>query len=282
MPIAVVTDSTASISRDSAAAHGISVVPIQVVIGSDDFLEGPDVTADMIAAALKDFVPVNTSRPSPESFAIAYARAVAEGADGIVSVHLSSKLSGTCESATIAARDAGVPIRVVDTGQVGIAAGFAAINAARCASAGEDLDDVAGAAQRSADQGTTYFYVDTLEYLRRGGRIGAAAALIGSALAMKPLLTMDDGQILALEKVRTSAKALGRVHDLVVARVGECDAHVDLGIQHLANERVARELAARIAETLGSGPLEVQEVGASIGAHVGPGMISVAAVPRLR
>ncbi|CAN5361080.1 DegV family protein [soil metagenome] len=281
MPIAVVTDSTASLSADSLAASGISVVPIQVVIGAETFVDGPGVTADMISAALRAFMPVNTSRPSPLAFAEVYAAAVAAGADQIVSVHLSSKISGTYESAVLAGRDAGVPVHAVDTGQVGIAAGFCAVNAARVAAAGGDVEAVVAAARKSAAGAATYFYVDTLEFLRRGGRIGAAAALIGSALAVKPLLTVTDGQIAALEKVRTSTKALGRLHDLVVAHVGDGAAGFDVGVQHLANEAVARSIAGRIAQTLGIGDIPVREVGASIGAHVGPGMISVGAVPRI-
>jgi DegV family protein with EDD domain len=123
-------------------------------------------------------------------------------------------------------------------------------------------------------------YVDTLEYLKRGGRVGSAAALIGSALAVKPLLTLRDGLVVPLERVRTTAKALSRLEALAVEACQACADGFDIGVQHLANESTALAVAERLASTLGRDSIPVDEVGAAIGAHVGPGMVSVTVTPR--
>src|SRR5690606_21021825 len=132
-----------------------------------------------------------------------YERAAAEGATQIVSIHLSGELSGTFESAQLAAREASVPVIAVDSRQVGIGTGFAVLAAADARDAGGDAEAVAEAARSRAASTTSLFYVDTLEYLRRGGRIGAAAALLGSALAVKPILRVEDGRVGPFERVRT-------------------------------------------------------------------------------
>jgi DegV family protein with EDD domain len=123
-------------------------------------------------------------------------------------------------------------------------------------------------------------YVDTLEYLKRGGRVGAAAALIGSALAVKPLLTLRDGLVVPLERVRTTGKALSRLEALAVEACAACPDGFDIGVQHLANKSVADAVAQRLATTLERDTIAVDEVGAAIGAHVGPGMVSVTITPR--
>jgi DegV family protein with EDD domain len=196
-----------------------------------------------------------------------------------VSVHLSADMSGTHESATLAARDSPVPTRVVDSRSLGMGLGFAVVSAAEAAKAGADVDQVARAAEKRAAASTAIFYVDTLEHLRRGGRIGAAAALLGSALAVKPLLHLVDGHIEPLEKVRTSVKAIARLEELAVAHAGS--AEVDVAVAHLANPDRANLLADRLRGRLpGLGSLYVNEVGAVVGAHVGPGMLSVVVAPR--
>lgn len=277
--IAIVTDSTASLSPADAEAEGITVVPLKVIIGAATHTEGVDVTPDMIAEALRQFVPVSTSRPTPEEFLAVYEELAAGGAASVVSVHLSATMSGTFESAQLAAGRASIPVMCVDSRQVGIATGFAAGRAARtCAAGGTDADAVA-AALGAGESSTVLMYVDTLEYLRRGGRIGSAAALIGSALAVKPLLTIEEGTVVPLERVRTTAKALSRVVTLAEKAAGQAPAGVELGVQHLANPDAAADVAARLAEALDMPEVPVNEVGAVIGAHVGPGMVAVTITP---
>jgi DegV family protein with EDD domain len=188
-------------------------------------------------------------------------------------------MSGTYESAVLGARDAPVPVRVVDSRSLGMGLGFAVVTAAELASAGTEVDEVAAAAEKRAAAASTVFYVDTLEHLRRGGRIGAAAAFLGSALAIKPLLHLVDGHIEPLEKVRTSARAIARLEELAVERAG--DAALDVAVHHLANAERAAALAERLRARLPAlGHLHVSEVGAVVGAHVGPGMLAVVVSPR--
>ncbi|MCO7240516.1 DegV family protein [Aeromicrobium sp. CnD17-E] len=279
--IAVVTDSTASLDPADAEREGITVVPLKLVIGAATFTEGVDATPDDVAQALKDFVPVSTSRPTPEEFAAVYARLAQEGHDAIVSVHLSAEISGTFESAQVAAREAPVPVMCVDTRQVGIATGFAAGRAAAVARSGGDEAAAVGAALAAGESSSVLMYVDTLEYLRRGGRVGAATALIGSALAVKPLLTLRDGVVVPLERVRTSAKAVARLEALVAEAAEAATEGYDIGVQHLANPDLADQVAERLAGALGRDRVPVNEVGAVIGAHVGPGMLAVTVTPRL-
>ncbi|MCD9197313.1 DegV family protein [Aeromicrobium wangtongii] len=278
--IAVVTDSTSSLSPNDALREDITVVPLQVIIGADVFTEGHDVTADMIAEALAGFVPVSTSRPTPDDFLAVYERLAAEGAEAIVSVHLSARMSGTLDSAVLASKQCSIPVTCIDSTQVGIATGFAAGRAAQARDAGEDAVGVAEAARQAGESSTALLYVDTLEYLRRGGRVGAAAALIGSALAVKPLLTITDGLVVPLERVRTKAKALARLEALAVEQATSCENGFDIGVQHLASLPTANAVAGRLAATLDRESIAVDEVGAAIGAHVGPGMIAVTITPR--
>jgi len=170
--------------------------------------------------------------------------------------------------------DEGIEVHVVDSRTIAMGLGFAVLAAARAAATGASIDVVAAAAVDQAAATDTLFYVDTLEHLRRGGRIGAAAALFGAALAVKPLLHVRDGQIAPLEKVRTASKALARLEVLVVERAGEGE--VDLAVHHLAAPDKAQALAARLQESLPRiVDLHVSEVGAVVGAHVGPGLLGV-------
>ena len=281
MHVALVTDSTASISAETAAAHGITVVPLQVVIGATSYDEtgGEDsVTPQMLAQALKEWVPVSTSRPNPEAILETYEKLAADGAEEIVSVHISAELSGTFESAQLAARRSPVPVTLVDSRQVGMGTGYAVLAAADAIAAGADAETAGKAARTRAADTTSLFYVDTLEYLRRGGRVGAAAALLGSALAVKPILRLDDGRVGPLEKVRTSSKALSRLEELAVEAAG--DAQVDVAVAHLASPdratQLAERLAARLETGLGGREVWLGEIGAVLGAHVGPGMVAVA------
>ncbi len=281
--VALVTDSTAMLPREVVESRGIVVVPLQVVVGTTSYDEGVDaeVTPTTIAEALRAKAPVSTSRPTPAMFLEVYERAHREGAREVLSIHLSGEMSGTFESALLAAREAPIPVRAVDTRQLGMASGFAVLTAADVLDAGGTCDDAAQTALARAAATTSLFYVDTLEYLRRGGRIGPAAALLGSALAVKPLLEIVDGAIAPREKVRTTGRALSRLEELAVAAAGE--RQVDVAVAHLANpqraEALATDLRARLAANLADRAVSVGEVGAVIGAHVGPGMVAVVVSP---
>jgi DegV family protein with EDD domain len=277
--VAIVTDSTAYLSPQALARHAIRMVPLTVVIDDEAFEEGTDISAPAVARALQRRRPVTTSRPSPAEFSAVYAAAAASGAEAIVSLHLSADFSGTYDAAALAAKEAPVPVRVVDTGMVAMALGFTVLAAAEAAEAGGGPDDAVEAAERRAADTSAFFYVDTLDYLRRGGRIGAAQALFGSALAVKPLLRLADGRIELLEKVRTASKAVTRLEEIVVEQAGTRP--VDLAVHHLAAADRATALAERLRPRVpGLGELVLSEVGAVIGAHAGPGLLGVVVSPR--
>jgi len=284
MATAIVTDSTAMLPASVAAERSIIVVPLQVVIGAQVLEEGAGgADPEAVAEALRDFRPVSTSRPSPARMLEAYRAAAESGATEVLSIHLSGDMSGTFESAQLAARDAPVRVVPVDSRQVGVATGFAVLAAADVLDAGGSLDDAARAARARAAASASLFYVDTLEYLRRGGRIGKAAALFGGALAVKPLLQIQDGAVGMLEKVRTSGRALARLEELAVQAAGEDP--IDVCVAHLASPDRAGQLrdhlADRLADNLAGREAWCGELGAVLGAHVGPGMLAVCVAPRL-
>jgi DegV family protein with EDD domain len=274
--IAVVTDSTAYLPANLAAQSGLTVVPITVVIGGRDGLEGVDINpADVAAALVARRVSVTTSRPAPAEFETVYRRLLDDGADGVVSVHLSSKLSGTYDAAVLAAEAVGGPIEVIDGRSAGMGLGFAALSGAAAARDGQDLSAVRDATSAAIGRTTALFYVDSLEFLRRGGRIGAAQALLGTALSVKPILHVVDGGIVVRDKVRTTSRAVARMVDLAVVAAGS--ERVDLAVHHLATPERAEEVATTLTTRLGDAidALYVTEIGAAVAAHVGPGLLSI-------
>lgn len=284
MTVALVTDSTASLPPEAVESCRVAVVPVQVVIDDVSFDEGAEQASPAcVAAALKERRSVSTSRPAPALFADTYRRLAEAGASEILSVHISSEMSGTFESAQVAARHAPVPVTCVDTRQVGFGTGYAVESAAAVLAAGGSRAAAADAAMTRAALVTSMFYVDTLEYLRRGGRIGSAGAVLGGVLAVKPLLGIENGVISTLEKVRTAARAISRLEELAVQAAG--DDQVDLAVAHLASPdragTLAESLADRLEKQLDGRPVRCAELGAVLGAHVGPGMLAICVAPRL-
>jgi DegV family protein with EDD domain len=276
MPVAVLTDSTAYLPAEVATAREIAVVPLAVSISGREGREGVDVSPADVAAALHERrTAVTTSRPAPTEFAAAYRRLLDAGASGVVSVHLSARLSGTYDSAVLASADFDGRVAVVDSASAGMGLGFAALAAATAADAGEDLAGVRKAAEAAIDRTTTLFYVDTLEFLRRGGRIGAASALFGTALSVKPILIVADGEVRLKEKARTASRGLARVVELAAEAAG--DDRVDLAVHHLDAPARADLLLDALRTRLGARVRRsiVAEVGAAVAAHVGPGFAGV-------
>ncbi len=282
MPVAVVTDSSAYLPDGFAARHAVQIVPLHVLIDDEPGLDGVDIGPAEVAAALTARRTVTTSRPNPDEFVAVYRRLLDQGADGIVSVHLSRELSGTWESARLAAQEVGVDrVRVVDSRTTVMGLGFAVLRAASAAIAGGSGAVVEDVAVEAAGRTRAYFVVETLEHLRRGGRIGSAAAFLGTALAVKPLLHVADGRIVPLEKVRTTHRAVLRLVDLAAQATSATGAPaVELAVHHLGAHERAAELATlldeRISPALGC---VVSELGAAIGAHTGPGVLGVVVCP---
>lgn len=277
--IAIVTDSTCSLSPGQIEAAGVSVVPLEVVVDGASLTEGVEIHADDVAAALARGADVSTSRPAPMAFLQAYQDAVAAGAEHIVSVHLSGSISGTYESARLAAREAPVPVTVVDSRQVAMGLGFAVLTATELAGQGADPEVVAAAAEDRARRTSVTFYVDTLEYLRKGGRVSNTSAFVGSVLSVKPLLHVVDGNIEVLEKIRTTPRAIRTMENRAVER-GE-SVVCDVAVHHLASPNRAAKLAEHLTDRLGRNePVGITEVGAVLGAHVGPGLLATVVAPR--
>ena len=280
MTTALVTDSTAYLSPELVAAHGIGVVPLHVVVGGQERREGVDVGPGEVAEALRRFTPVSTSRPAPQAFLDVYRDLADKGADAIVSVHISADMSSTIGSAQLAANLSPVPVTVVDSRSMGMAMGYAVLAGAELASSGGSAEDVADLVRARCDGATVVFYVDTLEHLRRGGRIGKANALLGSALAIKPILGLRDGSIVPLERVRTSSRAIARLEDLAVEAAASAGS-VDVAVHHLDSRERADKLAERLRSRIDElEELVVVELGAVVGAHVGPGTLAIAISPR--
>jgi DegV family protein with EDD domain len=280
MTVVVVTDSTGYLPAALVLEYGVQVVPLRVRWGQRAGLDTVDVGPAEVAEALADpGTRVTTSRPAPAEFVARYRELLAGGADEVVSVHLSRLLSGTWEAARIAADEVGSDrVRVVDSRSAGMGLGFAVLAAIRAARAGADGVVVETAAAEVAARSRVFFCVDSLEHLRRGGRIGVAAARLGSALSVKPLLYVTGGRLEPLEKVRTASRASARMLDLAVAAAG--DGAAELAVHHLGVAERAAELAARLTERLPAArPCVVSEVGAVIGAHAGPGLLGVVVVP---
>lgn len=277
MPVAVVTDSTAYLPPELVRAHRLTVVPLTVVLNGAEGLEGVETFPEDATRVLSGRrVTVSTSRPAPEQFAQVYRQLLADGADGVVSVHLSAELSGTVEAARLAAAEVGDDrVTVVDSRSTGMGLGFPVLAAAAAAAGGADLSGVRQAALDAVDRTTIFFYVDTLEFLRRGGRINAAEALLGTALSVKPIMHMPDGSIVVRDKVRTASRGIARLVDLTVEAAGDAD--VDLAVHHLAAPQRADQLLAALTERLGDRLHDtyVTEAGAVIAAHAGPGLACV-------
>ncbi|KKJ99165.1 DegV family protein [Micromonospora sp. HK10] len=276
MPVAVVTDSTAYLPPELVRAHRLTVVPLTVVLNGAEGLEGVETfPADATRALGGRRVAVSTSRPAPEQFVQVYRELLAGGADGVVSVHLSAELSGTVEAARLAATAVGGRIAVVDSRSTGMGLGFPVLAAAAAADRGTDLDGVRRAAVDAIARTTIFFYVDTLEFLRRGGRINAAEALFGTALSVKPIMHMPDGAIVVKDKVRTASRGVARLVDLAAEAAG--DAEVDLAVHHLAAPQRAEQLVTALTERLGDRLRDtyVTEAGAVVAAHAGPGLACV-------
>jgi DegV family protein with EDD domain len=281
MAVRVVTDSTAYLPTDLAEASSLHVVPLTVTVSGRDGREGIDVSpADVAAALAERRMTVTTSRPAPAEFSQAYQNLLDAGASGVVSVHLSARLSGTYESARMAAAEFGDRVAVVDAATAGMGVGFVAMAAYQAAGQGGDVPAVRDAALVAAARTHTLFYVDTLEFLRRGGRISAASALLGTALSVKPILHVLGGEVVLREKVRTAGRALARLVELAAEVAGEeaGEPDVDIAVQHLGAADRATALHDALLDRL-QGRVRrayLSEVGAVIAAHTGPGVIGVA------
>ncbi|MEX2626802.1 MAG: DegV family protein [Ilumatobacteraceae bacterium] len=272
--VRIVTDSSCDLPVEVAAAHGVEVVPLSIRFGDDELIDRDELTTAEFWArcATSDELP-ETAAPAPGRFEAAYRRLLADGATGIVVVALSSELSATMQSAVVAARamQADVDVRVVDSRTVSLGVGTIAIACARAAADGADLDTVASLATDLASRTRVVGALDTLDNLKKGGRIGNARALLGTALSIKPIIEVLDGRVEQAGRQRTRAKALA----LLVERVREDAGRItDLAVLHADCSDVDQFVDA--LRPLYDGAIVIGEIGPVIGTHAGRGTIGVA------
>ena len=274
--MAIVTDSTADLPTDLASSRSIAIVPLTLNFGGRSLLDGVDIEPGEFYRRLPEVAAhPTTSQPSPGRFVETYSQLLADHRE-IVSIHISEKLSGTYASAQQAAQMTDPKrVRVIDSQVVSMSLGLLTLAAAALVDDGSDGAAIESRINAMRGSVETYFSVATLEFLRRGGRIGRAGALVGSVLQVKPVLCIRDGLVTPLERVRTFERALSTIVDLtrsldrgdgICVIVGHADAEADA-------ERVARELEP-IAETL-----MIQPLGPVVGAHAGPGVVGVGCYP---
>lgn len=275
MTIHIVTDSTADLTPDEAAALGVTVVPLTVFFGDDAFLDGIELDSASFYDKLQKAKDLpRTSQPSPASFQEAYTRLIAEGTDGIISVHLSSKLSGTYQSActardTMPADVRKVPIEVIDSLSISGGMALSISKAAEEAKQGLSLEEIKNHLIERLSRTRILAVLDTLEYVKRGGRIGAARALLGNMLSVKPILTLKAGAVVPVEQPRTRSKAYARIAQLT----SELLPFEDLVIAE-SNAEVGEQLAAALKPVYPE-PIRRYNLGAVLGTHTGPGTAAV-------
>lgn len=276
MSVKIITDSTADLPSDVVSELGITVVPANVRFGNDDYKDGVDLSADEFFDKLlngPDFP--TTSQPSIGEFKAAYEQAASEdGVDGIVSVHVSGKLSGTMNSATQGASqaEADCPIEVLDTRQVSMGSGLVAIAAARAARDGASVEEAADAARAAIAKSQCFALLDTLDYLIKGGRIGKARGAIGKLLRIKPMIILRDGEVNDLARERTRARAIARLR-----RTAEEYAPLSAAaVMHSTTPDEAERLAAELAPLMESGaPPMTARFGPALGTYVGPDSLGI-------
>lgn len=277
MAVRIVTDSTADIPRDQAESLGITIVPLTVFFGDEAYLDGIDLDSASFYRKLQASKELpRTSQPSPAAFQEAYSRLIDEGADAVLSVHLSAKLSGTYQSACTA-RDSlpdsmkKIPIEIIDSQSISIGMSWAIIQAAQEARAGLGLAEVKAHVLDQLARTRILAVLDTLEYVRRGGRIGGARAMVGNVLSIKPIISLKNGEVVPVEQPRTRSKAFARIAQLLQA-MGEVE-HVSLAE---SDDEVGRQLAQAI-KSVYAGDLPIFRLGAALGTHTGPGTAAIAA-----
>src|SRR6266699_478130 len=278
MTMRLVTDSTADIPRDQAQAAGITVVPLTVFFGDEAYLDGVDLDNASFYSKLQVSKELpRTSQPSPASFQEAYINLINDGADAILSVHLSSKLSGTYQSACTA-RDTlpdtvkKIPIEIIDSKNISIAMSRSIMRAAQEVKEGLGLPEIKAQVLDELARTRILAVLDTLEYVRRGGRIGGARAMLGNMLSVKPIISLKDGEVVPVEQPRTRSKAYARIAQLL-AEAGKIE-HVSIAE---ASEEVGQQLAQAIKTTY-TGDLPIYRLGAVLGTHTGPGTAAIAYV----
>jgi len=274
MTVKIVTDSTADLSPELIKELGITVVPLYVCFGKDVYRDREDITEDdFYKRLLEDPVHPTTTQPTPQDFAEAY-RQLSSKADGIISIHISEKLSGTCNSALQGKQlvEKGCPLEVIDSKTTSMALGLLVMAAANIAKTGKSLQQVAEDVKQVVSSVQLLVIFDTLKYLAKGGRIGKAKSLLGALLSVKPMLTIKDGEFVPVSQVRSRSKGTEKLLDFA-RDAGNIE---DLAIVHSTTPDEAESLAERISSILPSKQVRIARLGPVLGVHGGPSVLAIA------
>lgn len=278
MTVCIVTDSTADLQPEEAETLGITIVPLTVFFGEEAYLDNVELDSASFYSRLQTSKELpRTSQPSPASFQAAFTRLIEEGADGIISVHLSSKLSGTYQSACTA-RDSlpksvrKVPIELIDSQSISAGMALGLKRAAEEARQNIGVEEIKAHLIDQFRRTRIIAVLDTLEFVKRGGRIGRASAMLGNLLSFKPIIALKDGEVVPLERPRTRGKAYDRVTQIIA----EGGALQELAIAE-ASEEVGLQLAGAL-QSVYQGQISHYKLGSVLGTHTGPGTVAVVAV----
>jgi len=274
MTVKIVTDSTADLSPELIKELGITVVPLYVRFGEDVYRDREEINDDdFYQRLLQDRTHPTTTQPTPQDFAEVY-RQLSSKADGIISIHISEKLSGTCNSALQGKKllEKEFPIEVIDSKTVSMALGLIVIAAATMAKTGKSLQQVAEDVKQVVSSVKLLVLFDTLKYLAKGGRIGKAKSLLGSVLSVKPILTIKDGEFVPVGQVRSRSKGIERLFDFAK---DTADIE-DLAVIHSTTPDEAKSLAERISSILSLKQVRIARLGPVLGVHGGPGVLAIA------
>lgn len=278
MAVRIVTDSTCDLPLGDVDRYGITVVPLTVFFGEEAFLDGVEISgSDFYARMVASKTLPRTSQPSVELFQDAYHSLAGDGVE-IVSIHVSSKLSGTLNAASIAREVVkhDVHVDLIDSYNVSLGLGLIVLEAARAAQSGATLAEVVATARRAMDRVSVHVAVDTLEYLQKGGRIGRARSLLGSVLSIKPIVCVDDGEVAPFERVRTRAKAIERMFELASGMPRAKEMFIGCG----GDDTEGRALLERLRPLLPHTELKVGHLGPVVGVYTGPNALGIAALER--
>ena len=273
--VRIVTDTTSGLPLDLAAAYDVPVLPQIIIFGEQSFRDDVELDTPTFLAKLRASpVLPKTAAPPPALYAPIFDRLLADG-ETVICLHPSAKVSGTVRSATVAAEDyPDADIRVIDTGSVAAPLATMVLLAAQWARDGIGADEIVERVHDLIGRQAIYFVVDTLEYLHKGGRIGGARALLGGLLQVKPILTVQDGQVAPFEQQRTSRRAIARLRELVSEQCPANDgAH--LSVMHIGAGTEARTMAAEFKQLLGLSEVPIYLLPPAIGVHAGPGAVAV-------
>ncbi len=278
MTVRIVTDSSCDLSDEVIQRHGIVVVPLSIIFGAEEYIDGQDLSAEDFYRKMADAPELpSTAAPAPGAFEEAFRKLSSEGADAVVCVNLSFALSATGESAQAAARalEGEVDVRVVDSGKVSAGLGLMVLAAAAAAEAGHSADEIQAQLSELKERIFIYGVLDTLENLKRGGRIGAAQAMLGSALSIKPCVDLTSGTVQEAGKQRTRSKARRWLLNQVKS-AGELE---HLAVAHAKADDIA-DFVSALGDEPAQHPVSVNLIGPVVGTHAGPGVIAVGYVAK--